>query len=318
MRLHIDTDFAGDPDDACALAMLLGWRDTTIVGITTVADPDGRRAGYVTRFLEIAGRTDIPVAAGAGHSLTNGDTMGNLPDHERYWAIRVQPAPVVPEAATALLNRSIDHGATVAAIGPYTNLARLAYTRPGGLAGVPVVAMGGWVHPAGEGLPQWGPASDWNVQCDTQAARVVAATADLTLCQLPACMPAHLRRSQLPRLAASGPLGELLARQATAYAGDAGRTEVGRAHPGLPDDLVNFHWDPVTCAVAVGWTGVRVERIPLRPVIEAGVLRFDPDPAGRPTSVLVHVDAEAFTKAWIEAVEAGQVPIQAVSGEPAA
>jgi hypothetical protein len=25
MKVHLDTDFGGDPDDACALAMLLGW-----------------------------------------------------------------------------------------------------------------------------------------------------------------------------------------------------------------------------------------------------------------------------------------------------
>lgn len=48
-RLHIDTDFAGDPDDACAVAMALGWPGAELTGITTTADPDGRRAGYLTR-----------------------------------------------------------------------------------------------------------------------------------------------------------------------------------------------------------------------------------------------------------------------------
>ena len=43
-RIHIDTDFAGDPDDCCALVMALGWPGAEVVGITTVADPDGRRA----------------------------------------------------------------------------------------------------------------------------------------------------------------------------------------------------------------------------------------------------------------------------------
>ena len=65
MLLHLDTDFAGDTDDACALAMVLGWPDTEVVGITTTADPEGRRAGYLAHFLELAGRADIPVAAGA-------------------------------------------------------------------------------------------------------------------------------------------------------------------------------------------------------------------------------------------------------------
>jgi hypothetical protein len=33
--------------------------------------------------------------------------------------------------------------------------------------------------------------------------------------------------------------------------------ELGRAHAGLPDDIVNFHHDPLTCAVALGWAGCR-------------------------------------------------------------
>jgi hypothetical protein len=86
MRVRIDTDFAGDTDDACAVAMTLGRPEVEIVGITTTADPDGLRAGYLCRFLELAGRLDVPVAAGAGRSLTTGSPMGGLPDRERYWA----------------------------------------------------------------------------------------------------------------------------------------------------------------------------------------------------------------------------------------
>lgn len=41
MRVHLDTDFGGDTDDACALAMLLGWPGVEVTGITTVADRGG-------------------------------------------------------------------------------------------------------------------------------------------------------------------------------------------------------------------------------------------------------------------------------------
>jgi inosine-uridine nucleoside N-ribohydrolase len=70
MRIHLGTDLGGDPDDACALAMLLGWPGVELVGITTTIDPGGRRAGCVAHCLKLAGRDDIPVAAGAGVSLT--------------------------------------------------------------------------------------------------------------------------------------------------------------------------------------------------------------------------------------------------------
>ena len=29
--------------------------------------------------------------------------------------------------------------------------------------------------------------------------------------------------------------------------------QLAAAHAGLPDDLVNFHWDPLTAAIATGW-----------------------------------------------------------------
>jgi Inosine-uridine preferring nucleoside hydrolase len=70
VRIHLDTDLGGDTDDACALAMLLGWPDVEITGITTVADPGGRRAACVAHLLRLAGRDDIPLAAGAEVSAT--------------------------------------------------------------------------------------------------------------------------------------------------------------------------------------------------------------------------------------------------------
>jgi inosine-uridine nucleoside N-ribohydrolase len=286
--------------------MVLGWPDVEVVGITTTADPDGRRAGYVKRFLQLAGRDGISVAVGAGRSLTTGQAMGDIPDHERYWGMPVTAVPTAEGAATALLVRSLEQGATIAAIGPYTNLAVLERASPGVLSGAPVTVMGGWVWPPADGLPAWGPAVDWNVQCDTRAAEAVAATADLTMCLLPTTMTANLRAADLSRLAASGPIGALLARQSAAYAEDRGRTEVGRSYPGLPDDLVNFHWDPVACALALGWPGATTEEVRLRPVVEDGVLRFAPQEAGRPIRVLTRVDGVGFSERWITAVEAAQ------------
>lgn len=304
-RVHIDTDFAGDPDDACALAMILGWPGAEITGITTTADPDGMRAGYVRHFLRLAGRPDIPVAVGAGHSLTTGLTMGDVPDHHRYWGDDpVAPEPIVAGAATMLLEQSIAVGATIAAIGPYTNLALLGGRQ---LAAATVVTMGGWIQPAADGLPPWGPESDWNTWCDTQAAATVANHAgDLTWSLLPVTMPAHLRGIDLPRLRATGSIGDLLARQSAAHAQDQEHLQAARRYPGLPDDLVNFHWDPLACAVALGWSGATVEPARLVPVIRNDAFQLVRDRAGRSMQVLTGVDGDAFTDTWITHVAAAQ------------
>jgi purine nucleosidase len=306
MRIHLDTDFGGDTDDACALAMLLGWPGAELVGITTAADPAGRRAGYVTHLLELVGRDDIPVAAGAQLSLTTLRSAEPVTDDERHWPSGLACRASPPGAALDLLDHSIEQGATIVGIGPWTNLALLEVARPGSLGRVPVVAMGGWTGSPAAGLPQWGPEMDFNVQWDTRAAEIVAATARLTMVTLPVTLNAHLRAADLPRLRASGPLGELLARQSEAHGHDYGMAELGRTHTGLPDDLLNFQYDPVACAVALGWSGAVVEDVRLQPVLDAGVLRFQPDPGGRPTRVVVDLNAASFTESWLAAVEAAQ------------
>ena len=306
MQIHLDTDIGSDPDDACALAMVLGWPGVEVVGITTTLDPGGRRAGFVAHCLKLAGRDDIPVSAGAETSLTTLRSPGSIPDDERYWQSPVPPQPSAPGAALNLIGASVDAGATIVAIGPYTNLALLEVARPGSLGRIPVVAMGGWIHPPARDLPQWGPEMDWNVQSDRRATQILAASARLTLVTLSVTLKAHLRTADLPRLRASGRLGELLARQAEAHGKAHMMAELGRTHKGLPEDLLNFHYDPVACAVALGWTGAAVEKKRLQSVVHDGVLRFQIDREGRPTQLVADVDGPGFPEIWITAVEAAQ------------
>jgi purine nucleosidase len=86
MRLHIDTDIGGDIDDLCALALALKWPGAEVVGVTTVAEHAGRRAGYARYALELAGRADVPVAAGADASEGFYREFPLLPKREdAYW-----------------------------------------------------------------------------------------------------------------------------------------------------------------------------------------------------------------------------------------
>jgi purine nucleosidase len=301
--VHLDTDFGGDPDDACALALLLAWPDVEVIGVTTTLEHAGGRAGCAAYVLALAGRSDIPVIAGAEETLTGNRYQSTWGD-PRYWPEPVPALPPLPGAATDALATAVDAEATIIAIGGLTNLARLERAHPGVLAGATVVAMGGWVDPLADGLPRWGPERDFNIQCDTRAAEVVAASgADLTLALLPVTAEVHLRGRDLPRLRAAGEVGRLFARQAEVYAQDKDRVALVAGHPALPPDLLNFHWDPVAAGVAVGWPGATVEEAHLRPEFVGDALAFVRDEAGPAIRILVAVDADAFSETWLEAVD---------------
>lgn len=98
----------------------------------------------------------------------------------------------------------------------------------------------------------------------------------------------------------------MLALQSEVNAADTNLNALGHSFSGLPDDVVNFHWDPVTCAVAVGWSGALVEDIPLTTERDGDVLSFLEAPQGRPTHVVLDIDADGFIETWRSRVEAAQ------------
>ncbi|MGI8483622.1 MAG: nucleoside hydrolase, partial [Thermomicrobiales bacterium] len=168
--IHLDTDLGGDLDDLCALAMMLRWPEPiAITGITVVGDTGGRRTGMVRRVLEIAGRPDIPVAAGAETSGGYYPYDLGMPDEARYWETPITPSPNPVANAVELLKQSIEQGATIIGIGPYTNLRLLEDQYPGSLARVSLVLMGGFFSPPPSGYPEWTNADDFNVQVDVES-----------------------------------------------------------------------------------------------------------------------------------------------------
>ena len=297
--VHVDTDLGSDTDDLSALAMLLGWDGVDVVGVTTSTDPGGRRAGFVAYALGLAGRDDVPVTAGAQGSLAGLFTPLAFPD---YWPVEIAPRPAGAGDALALLEANAEAGATIVAIGPYTNLALLEAARPGLLASCEVVVMGGHVTEPRPGLPRWGVHDDFNVQQDRFAAAVVLERCDPVVVPLAVSLQVWLRARHCAPLRESGALGRLVADQSEMHARDNGRTELGRAHDALPDDLLNFQYDPLACALAAGWDGARVEDVPTHLELRDNRLWTTRRPGARALRVAVEVDAPRFERAWLRAV----------------
>lgn len=300
--IHVDTDIGGDPDDLCALAMLLGWPGAELVGVTTSSEEKGMRAALASYVLHLARREDVPVAAGTDGSIGGYRGPHGLSDLDRYWPDPVEPEPSPPGAALDLLAESAEAGATIVAIGPWTNLALLEVARPGLLASTRVVVMGGYVRPPRPGLVPMTPDMDYNVQQDVVAARLVWERCTPVLVQLSACLEVSLREVHLARLRRSGGLARLVARQGELYGADWDMQRRGRKHPNLPDDLLNFHYDPLACAVAAGWDGALVEELELVARQDDGLLTFTEEPGGRKTHVVTDVDGSRLEEEWLRAV----------------
>ncbi len=302
-KVHLDTDLGGDIDDLCALAMLLRWEGVELTGITTVAEANGRRAGYVRHVLQLEGRSYIPIAAGADVSqgYYRYAELG-YPDEERYWSQSIMPLPNDVHDALELLKHSIEQGAIIVAIGPYTNLYLLDRKYPGILMDAELFLMGGYIYPIRPGFPNWGNEDDWNIQVDVRSAKHVIEHSQPTLVPLTMTVETALRRSHVDGLRNSGALGELLARQAQAFAIDERNEErFGKTCEGLPNDIINFLHDPLACAIALGWRdGVEMEDLPLILEEKDGWLHEKIDPSGKLVRVVTKIEGPRFNEFWFE------------------
>ncbi len=306
-KIHLDTDIGGDMDDLCALAMLLKLPDVQLTGVTTVAEEHGRRAGYVRYVLDLMGRSDVPFAAGAdtADGIYRYPSLGYPPDEVNY----PEPVPPVPghiDAALDLLKRSIEQDALIVGIGPFTNLRLLDEKYPGILRDARLFLMGVYVDDVPPGYPDFARTDDWNVQVDVSSALHVLEHADPTCIPITVTAQTALRRADIPRLQSADQLGELLARQADAFWEEWHNGEKFAQYEHVPDDMINFHHDPLACAIALGWSeGVTVERVPLTWTVRDTYLYETRDPQGKPINLVTSVDGAAFNRYWLEVICGG-------------
>jgi inosine-uridine nucleoside N-ribohydrolase len=171
----IDTD--PGVDDALALLLAMRSPELTIEAITPVAGnvPLELTLPNALRMVELAGRTDIPVAAGAKTPLVRRLVTATYAHGENGLGGAVFPEPKIkPVAETAgeLIRRIIRKfpgEVTLLTIGPLTNIAT-ALNADYELAGMvrSLVMMGGSL--SGGNIT---PVAEFNIYVDPEAARIV-------------------------------------------------------------------------------------------------------------------------------------------------
>jgi inosine-uridine nucleoside N-ribohydrolase len=200
-------------DDAIALLLALASPEVEVVGVTTVAGNQTleKTTANALKILEFAGRTDVPVAAGAARPLlreqyvaahVHGETGLDGPDLPDPRA-----RPVDQHAADFLAER-LEPGVVLVPTGPLTNVALLLALHPEVAERIErIVLMGGAIA---EGNVT--PAAEFNVWADPEAAaRVFASGIDLTMIGLDVTHKALFRPADSERLAGTGRTGRLVA-----------------------------------------------------------------------------------------------------------
>lgn len=166
----LDTDIGTDIDDAFALALVLDSPELDLRAVTTVTGDTEARARLAAKMLWVAGRRNVPVAAGAAN--------GNPNMAQTRWADGFTSPSLLAEPAVQLLRDQIDRGhgkIVVVAIGPLTNIAALLRQYPGEKKKIrEIVLMGGSI--AHGYYPGSGPTAEYNIAEDARASQTVFAS----------------------------------------------------------------------------------------------------------------------------------------------
>jgi inosine-uridine nucleoside N-ribohydrolase len=292
-------------DDAVALLLALASPELELLGVTTVAGNQTveKTTANALRILELAGRGEVPVAAGAGRPLVrerdvaahvHGETGLDGPDLP-------PPAgtPLAQHAVNFLADRirARDGEPTLVATGPLTNVALLLELHPEARP-ARVVLMGGAI---GEGNRT--PAAEFNVWADPEAARVVFGSGiDVTMLGLDVTHQAVIRPQDAEALRAAGRVGAVVAELLDFY---------GRFHRRLYPELGGspMH-DPVAVAHVLrpGLVEVREARIDVDCAWGPGRGRTNVDWRGRHDAappnarVGLALDADAFRGLLLERI----------------
>jgi inosine-uridine nucleoside N-ribohydrolase len=203
-------------DDAIALLLAVASPEVVVLGVTTVAGNQTIEKVTVNalRVLELAGRGDIGVAAGADQPLVgelvvaadaHGETGLDGPDLPAP-----QGRPVEQHAVEFLAERLLASArpVTLVPLGPLTNVALLLAERPEAAERIErIVLMGGAIA---EG--NMTPSAEFNIWVDPEAAaHVFASGLDVTMVGLDVTNRAVLTAAHADRLRRQGPVGEAVA-----------------------------------------------------------------------------------------------------------
>ncbi|SDR83321.1 nucleoside hydrolase [Corynebacterium timonense] len=308
---HVIIDCDPGHDDAVALLLAAGHPAIDLLGVTTVGG--NHTLGNVTRnarqVLTLAGRSDVPLHAGASRPLLrapetaaaiHGDTGMTLHGYEL-------PEPAVPVREGHAVHYIIDTimgrepgTVTLVAIGPLTNIALAVRLEPRIVGRVREIVLMGGAYGTGNRTAS----AEFNIAADPEAAQIVFRERwSVTMVGLDLTHQALATPEVEKRFAALGTsAGDFLVALIGAFRANY------RDAQGFPDPPVH---DPCALAYLIDPAVVGTVRVPVdvetRGDLTAGRTVADfraPAPADCHTQVATTLNPERFWDLVVEAVRA--------------
>ena len=224
MTVPVLIDCDPGQDDAIALILALASPELELLGVTTVAGNQTleKTTANALRVLELAGRGDVPVAAGADRPLVRELVVAADAHGETGLDVPALPPPrgrPLEQHAVDFLAEQVlgsDRPVTLVPTGPLTNVALFLARHPDAAARVGrIVLMGGAIA---EG--NMTPSAEFNIWGDPEAARrVFESGLDVTMVGLDVTNRAVLTPEHADHLRATGRVGAVAAELLDFYQG---------------------------------------------------------------------------------------------------
>ena len=270
----LDTDIGDDIDDTWALALILRSPELDLKLVVTDYANTLYRARVAAKFLQAAGRSDVPVGIG----LKKGDGEGGQAPWVKGYDLARYPGKIHQDGVQALIDAILASPETITliCIGPVPNV-RAALEKEPRIAGrARLVGMYGSVRKGYDGKKD--PEAEWNVKGDPEACRAVlsAPWKSVTITPLDTCGVVRLRGEKYAALRKSeDPLARTLLENYRIWCGN---------DPSRADRESSILFDTVAVYLAFSREGLSMEKLPIR-VRGDGFTVIDPQ--GSPMDVAV-------------------------------
>jgi inosine-uridine nucleoside N-ribohydrolase len=281
----LDTDIGDDIDDTWALGLLL---QSPELDPKLVVGDHGKaqyRARLIAKFLEVAGRTNIPVGVGLQVNLTG---EGPQADWVKDYDLSRYPGQVYADGVQAIIDTIMGSAqpVTLIAIGPVPNIAAALEREPRIAERARFVGMHGSVRRGYGGSPSLSP--EYNVRSDVAACQTVfAAPWNMTITPLDTCGIVDLQGDQYRAV-----------REAQSAIATAVMENYRLWDPWAWETRSSILYDTVAIYLGFSDALLKVENLNIR-VTDEGYTAIDP--AGRPVTVATEwKDLERFRQLIVE------------------